>query len=868
MTLHTELDGTLSRQRSTLSFGEFLLLAGQLVLVAVVIRQFEIESSAFLRIALLAFVGFAVHAVLPLRYRLPFFVLLSFTGIWLILGLGSGLWLVGIGLLLILTCHLPLSLSVRVGVLVLIAIGLAFLRLQWLRAPWPQAIWPILGSMFMFRLMVYLYDISHEPAPVSAWRTLAYFFLLPNVCFPLFPVVDYKTFRRGYYGAAAFHTYQVGVDWITRGIIHLILYRFVYYYMALAPSEVAHSKDLVRYMVATFLLYLRVSGQFHIIVGILHLFGFNLPETNHHYLFASSFTDFWRRINIYWKDFMMKMFFYPSYFRLKKLGNTTALIVSTVVVFVVTWVLHSYQWFWLRGNFPITKMDIVFWSVLGGLVLVNSLYEVKHGRKRSLGKSEWRLGTLAPRALRTIGTFAIITLIWSVWSGNSLREWAGMWHFAGTTLRSSAVWMSFSLVGTMVVGEAALRGAAESRRSNINHRRVPAIRRSTVVTMLSLLMLTLIGIPAFYSRLNATAANFILSLRSAHLSRIDAALMERGYYEELLHVDRFNSQLWEVYAKRPSDWLDVQATGLDRFTGDFLQRELRPSSVSITRYGTVSTNRWGMRDQDYSQQPAPNTYRAALLGSSVAFGSGVNDGETFEDVLERRLNQDEASRSGRRYEILNFAVPGYSALQQLRVLDKALAFDPDTVWYVAAGHEGSGALIYLAEVVRKRIPVPYAHLQEIVQRAGIRPDTPEASAIRQLGPFQHEIVLWAYQQIVQRCKQQGVLPIWTFVPWLGTYAGETEVIPIAKEAGFVVLDLGNVYQGQDVKKLRIAEWDGHPNAAGHALIAARLYEVLRAKDGLLSYRRPNRAQAISTPAHHLSPNEVRVTDAQGKQRPD
>src|SRR5579864_3281414 len=97
MTLHTELDGNLSRQRSTLSFGEFLLLAGQLVLVAVVIRQFEIESSAFLRIALLAFVGFAVHAVLPLRYRLPFFVLLSFTGIWLILGLGSGLWLVGIG---------------------------------------------------------------------------------------------------------------------------------------------------------------------------------------------------------------------------------------------------------------------------------------------------------------------------------------------------------------------------------------------------------------------------------------------------------------------------------------------------------------------------------------------------------------------------------------------------------------------------------------------------------------------------------------------------------------------------------------------------------------------------------------------------
>ena len=41
---------------------------------------------------------------------------------------------------------------------------------------------------------------------------------------------------------------------------------------------------------------------------------------------ASSFTDFWRRINIYWKDFMLKVFYYPAVFRLKKLGATNAII--------------------------------------------------------------------------------------------------------------------------------------------------------------------------------------------------------------------------------------------------------------------------------------------------------------------------------------------------------------------------------------------------------------------------------------------------------------------------------------------------------------------------------------------------------------
>ena len=92
----------------------------------------------------------------------------------------------------------------------------------------------------------------------------------------------------------------------------------------LAPSEVQDPGDLVQYVVSNFLLYLRVSGTFHLIVGMLYLFGFRLPETHHRYFLASSFTDFWRRINIYWKDFMLKIFYYPAVFRLRRLGMTSA----------------------------------------------------------------------------------------------------------------------------------------------------------------------------------------------------------------------------------------------------------------------------------------------------------------------------------------------------------------------------------------------------------------------------------------------------------------------------------------------------------------------------------------------------------------
>ena len=102
---------------------------------------------------------------------------------------------------------------------------------------------------------------------------------------------------------------------------------------------------------ATYLLYLHVSGQFHLIVGLLHMFGFNLPETHHRYLLASSFTDFWRRINIYWKDFIMKLFFYPAFFALRGIGTLRAIALATLLAFFATWALHAGNGFGSGANF-------------------------------------------------------------------------------------------------------------------------------------------------------------------------------------------------------------------------------------------------------------------------------------------------------------------------------------------------------------------------------------------------------------------------------------------------------------------------------------------------------------------------------------
>ncbi|MGI8784428.1 MAG: hypothetical protein ACR2L2_12355, partial [Acidobacteriota bacterium] len=316
----------------------FLLISAQLGVLLVLLRLFQIEPGTGLQSILpLVFVGFLVHAALPMRWRLPFFLGLSIVAIGTVLGPVAGAVLVVLGLLLIGTCHLPLAFSTRVLLLLLIIAALAAIRAGWLVVPpavtsslalpgLPRMVLPVLASMFMFRLIIYLYDIRHEERaraagtsskgaagqPASVWSRLSYFFLLPNVCFLLFPLVDYRTYRRTYYDSDAQAIYQKGVWWVFLGLVQLLLYRLVYHYLVPSPEDVQGLGGIVRFMLSAYLIYFRVVGQFQLIVGLLCLFGFNLPPAHRFYLLGSSFTDFWRRARIEWKDFMVKVFYYPA----------------------------------------------------------------------------------------------------------------------------------------------------------------------------------------------------------------------------------------------------------------------------------------------------------------------------------------------------------------------------------------------------------------------------------------------------------------------------------------------------------------------------------------------------------------------------
>ena len=807
--------------------GKFLSIVVQLGFLVLVIRLFHLENQAFYEnLMLLTFCGFLVHYFLPSTYRLPFFLLLSLAAIAGILGLGNGLWLIGIGLGLVGICHLPVSYNARVAILLVAGAVLAALRAGWIQASWLDVIWPVLASMFMFRLIVYMYDLKHGKAKPTVASTLSYFFLLPNVVFPFFPVVDYSTFRRTYYNDDQHNIYQTGVDWIVRGVIQLILYRFINNYLTIAPEAVSNTPELVRFLITNFALYLRISGQFHLVIGILHLFGFNLPVTNHLYFLASSFTDLWRRINIYWTGFMMKVFYYPAYFKIRHWGATSSLILATAFVFFITWFLHAYQWFWLRGTFLLTAPDIVFWSILTVLVIANTLYDVRHGRKGTWGQPAWSVKDLTARALRTAGTFSVMAVLWSLWSSDSITGWISLLSVVQPTLESVGVLLLSFLAITLVVGLAiwfVARAEAVAR--------TPDFFRSAARTGGTLLLLFFVGTPLVYSQIGGKAQELISDLTVNRLSEREAALLQRGYYEDLTGVSRFNSQLWEIYTKRPSAWVAIRDTKVVRSTNDSLILELVPSTSIDYNGARLTTNRWGMRDRDYEKIPAPNTYRIALTGPSFVMGTGVADGEGFESLLEDRLNRENPGSPYAKYEILNFAVAAYSAIQNLIVLEqKVPSFQPNALFYVAHQREEESLVLYLADRISAGADLPYPDLMELAHTVGAAPGATEVEAQRLLQPIGGEILAWTYRRIVESSRAHGTLPVWIFMPTLEDPLREEEIADlkrVAEESGFIVLDLSDAYDNQELDSLVVAYWDKHPNAKGHILIAEDLYRKLR-----------------------------------------
>jgi hypothetical protein len=819
----------------------------QVALVALIFHELHLETTAFRGVLYIVSGGFVVHHFLPAKWRLMGFTLFSLVVMVLVLsgspkvphtnlvlGLARTAVLLGFSALVIGICRLPLGFWKRAGWLLLAGGAVAAFRGGIFESGNLAAVWPVLASMFMFRAIVYLYDSSTSPQRPSLVQSVAYFTLLPNVCTLLFPVVDFRTFGQNYYNEPALLIYQRGAKWMARGTLHLILYHAVDLLLALKPETVADGTDLVRFVVANTFLYLKVSGMFHLCVGMLLLFGFNLPETNHRYFLASSFTDYWRRTNIYWRSFIMKVFYYPAYFRLKKLGQAKALVLATLWSFLVTWALHLYQTWWLKGGVDWAWDDAIFWALLCVLVLANSLWELKRGRQRTLAAGRYGMRKALGLALRTAGTFGIISVLWSFWSIPTFREWLHLWSFAD---RSTLLWGGAVLTGIMVATllfetRPTLDTPATASRRSDQQAMVALPRPGGQFLRYVVPLFAIFASVHFLAnwRADRPAPVVLADARTvAHVLTMGGISGQgQGYYENLVILDQANRQFGETMRRAPFN------NGLAGFSVthalDTLPfREMTPNLRREADGVDFETNSFGMRDREYTPVKSPGTFRIALLGSSHVMGLGLPTKDMFKTAVEERLNAGSAGAT--RFELLNFAVPGISPMGNDWMLEhRAAQFSPDLVIFVAHSVDMAWVGRDVVGLVKRQLPFPDGFPIEDLSRANITTRTNASVAAVRLEPFDAEMLSFFYGRIVQQARQLRAVPVWVYLPVPHERPVDTAQVAVMKaaaaSAGFIVHDLSELFSPYTPTELSLGDrWD-HSNAKANGLIAEELYNRL------------------------------------------
>lgn len=371
---------------------------------------------------------------------------------------------------------------------------------------------------------------------------------------------------------------------------------------------------------------------------------------------------------------------------------------------------------------------------------------------------------------------------------------------------------------------------------------------------LAVLLLGLVPLPAGWVR----ARSAVDSARSNELNRTDREINAGGYYEGLIGVDRSQGGLSEL-----SLCLIGKPKGLGRpfadevkkvLENDVLMFELQPNIDQILNGEPFVTNSFGMRDRPYSHKKPPETFRIALLGSSIDTGWGVSTEAMYLNELEDWLNAH-AAKLGlkRRFEVLNFAVPAYSPIQRLESFRrKALAFDPDMVLYSATMLDIRLIEIHLCDMFQCRVDITYDFLRRAIARAGINERDLRLGADEKLRdkntikeklrPFYWSIYDSTLSALAADCQAAGIPLASIIIPRVGKAdapSARTEAVTalrtLLSHHADATFDLSGTFDDLDPADLEIGPLDDHPNALGHrrlfralarGLVSNPLYQTL------------------------------------------
>jgi hypothetical protein len=808
----------------------FMVVVLQLITLTVFSYLFDIQANqGFPLLMAITTCCFLINAFIPKQYR-PFLLSSAFAVTCVsTLGLVSGGFILAVSLCLFITLNLRTKMIIRIIIIALLFTGLMVLRNRWFFAPRAIIAVPYLGSLLAFRTISFLYHEKHNFKQGSAALKLSYFLMLPNLVFLLFPIIDFRNYVENYYSRPAMAIYKQGIYRISSGVLILFVHRIMYFYFSVDPNQVSTLPQYLHFTVISYLLIIQVVGIFITCTGWLTLFGFDLPKVFENFFFATGFSNLWRRINHYWRDFIIKVFYFPLFFRIRKIGHYGAMITAGLTAFFISWMLHSLQLYWISGHFSLSANDGIYWMTMGVFITADGIYQfrkVPRVTKRSTFTSILILG------IRITGIFLFSALLWTFWNSDSVSAWWYVFFKAISSGYTSLIQgLLYILAGVFVLGIVNYYFKGNPLRKS------PAMG----ITVPSLMMLAFVSLIAFQYYARSLPAVHPLAVVEENIStvkvnEIDREQVDLGYYDQLVDVGGIGRTGTQFRLFGDVNW--ATGSGATKATGDVLLRVFIPGA-KVNHHGTnYDINSLGIRDREYSVQPDSGTRRWVFLGTSYVLGAGVEKESTFEFMIEKYLSDSLQKSNSGNLEILNYGMGGYMLTQQVALCrEKAFESSPQAVFYFCHPGEADYVVSNIARLVSYGVSFhEFPFLDSIVQKSGVQQFQSRPEMISRLQKFKFEIVSRGYAEIVNSCRAHGAEAIWVFLPTT-TDADVTEeyntLSELATRSGFTTVNMIGVFDGYRKQQIQVGEPDTHANEFGNQLIAARFVKELRTQQKLL-----------------------------------
>jgi len=313
-----------------------------------------------------------------------------------------------------------------------------------------------------------------------------------------------------------------------------------------------------------------------------------------------------------------------------------------------------------------------------------------------------------------------------------------------------------------------------------------------------------------------------------------------GYYEDLFSFSSrtvaSNRLLTGKWATNWSRYEPLQMNrGIDQRVNGFLYIETKPNLNVVEFNVPLLTNQYGMVDREYSLERPEGVRRVSFIGDSITRGLGASFGKNFEALLEEKMNAERPVPGVERYEFLNFSVGGYRITQLVSVLEtKAATFHPQAHVVVLtdlAVFRKWGD--HIVQLVHDGLDLQYPFLKDLVARAGLHPNDDPQTFDAKLAPYHDDVFRWALETMKTSARKQGseLVVFLVHIPDTSTPEsrdGFASLRKMGETLDIPVVDASDVFDRfDDLNPYRVAAFNRHPNDAGHALLAERIYERLR-----------------------------------------